>query len=220
VNTRRPVETALEHMLAMLNLCKNDNLGIRDMVPALFLRLGRDQEWYDFCKWWATTGNKGCNLTTVPYLDIKNADVFEPVDVFITEYPELSHLLAIMLKIRLLIDLRALKRAKQEVLDGFRKTNVSSIVASDKDILGPDQGPRIKILNTQTKKLFEAVKNANKYFWPAMLDLKQVLTVIPASFSPGEPSEVQYVLPSCYYAWGETPGAFAIVQKLSVWMDD
>lgn len=74
-------------------------MGVRDVAPALDLRLGKDQECYDFCKWWATTGQEGNydsgNLDN-PYLDVKNADVFEPLpENLVGKWPSLSHSVAI-----------------------------------------------------------------------------------------------------------------------------
>ncbi|KAF4997648.1 hypothetical protein FGRMN_3680 [Fusarium graminum] len=37
------VEVALQHSLDMIRLCRADNLGVRSLIPALNLRLGRDQ---------------------------------------------------------------------------------------------------------------------------------------------------------------------------------
>ena len=53
VQTFDAVDQAHSHLMHMLRLCRGDNMGVRDLVPALFLRLGRDQECYDFLKWWA-----------------------------------------------------------------------------------------------------------------------------------------------------------------------
>ena len=57
-HTYAAVSAALDHLLDMLRLCRGDNMGVRDSVPALYLRLGREQECYDFIKWWATMGEQ------------------------------------------------------------------------------------------------------------------------------------------------------------------
>ena len=62
-------EAALSHLLDMLRLCRGDNMGVRDVVPGLFLQLGRDQEYYHFLKWWAATGQ---------YVDYDWGDMDEP----------------------------------------------------------------------------------------------------------------------------------------------
>ena len=46
------VKAARDHLLDMLHLCRGHNMGLRDVVPAVYLRPGRDQECCDFCKWW------------------------------------------------------------------------------------------------------------------------------------------------------------------------
>ena len=226
-NTRQAVETALDHMLDMLRLCRSDNMGLRDIVPALFLRLSRDQECYDFCKWWETTGSEGSydfGDTSLAYLDIKNADVFEPVDPFINRYSSLSQTIAIMLlKIRLLIDLQTLERAKQqagpyvpkEILDIIRKHAVGSVIAGNLEILDRDQTPYIKVLEAQVIQLFETINKANKYFWPAMLEPGENLTARPQSYSPGDRREMQLKLQHWYNAWVETPGAIGVIEELS-----
>lgn len=82
VKTYASVKAAHDHIMDMLRLCRSDNMGVREQVPWLKLRLGRDQECYDFCVWWATTGQErdyDWGNMDLPYLDIKNADILEPV---------------------------------------------------------------------------------------------------------------------------------------------
>lgn len=54
LGTLDSVREALEHMQDMLRLCRSDNMGLRDIVPTMMLRLDLDQECYDFVKWRAT----------------------------------------------------------------------------------------------------------------------------------------------------------------------
>ena len=42
VKTYAAVEAAHGYCMDMLRLCSSDNMGIRDMIPALKLRLGKD----------------------------------------------------------------------------------------------------------------------------------------------------------------------------------
>ena len=51
INSVQAVTSALDHLLDMLQLCRGDNLSVRTVVPSLYIRLGRDQEAYDFCTW-------------------------------------------------------------------------------------------------------------------------------------------------------------------------
>lgn len=49
------VQMALDHLLDMMRLCRGDNMGVRQLIPALYIRLGRDRDAYDFMKWYVTT---------------------------------------------------------------------------------------------------------------------------------------------------------------------
>ena len=113
IDTVVAVEKALQHYTDMLRLCRSDNLGVRDIIPGLLLRLGREQECYNFLKWWATVDDKDhynrrydWGDVALPYLDIRDADVFEPVDMFCSGSASLCHLAMLtLLKLRLRLDL-------------------------------------------------------------------------------------------------------------------
>lgn len=89
------IDATLDHLLDMLRLCRSDNMGVRDLVPAMFLRLGKEQRCYDFCVWYATTGTESnCDLGNMdlPFLNVKNAEVFEPDSgKLVRKYRHLSH---------------------------------------------------------------------------------------------------------------------------------
>ena len=228
INTYAAVEAAQGHIMDMLRLCRGDNMGVRDLVPALDLRLGKDQECYDFCKWWATTGKEGNydwgNLDN-PYLDVKNADVFEPLpESLIGKWPSLSHSVGVtLLKIRLLMDLRALQNSSvignkvpQEILDSVRGQLVSgSIIADNKSIINAkDHAPLIESMEVQVQDLYTAVKTSNKYFWPALLKPGKHLTTRPGAYSHGSVAQMQLILQYSYAAWVETPRAVDVIREL------
>ena len=56
INTTEAVQEGHSNVMDMLRLCRSDDIGVRDLVPALFLRLKRDQECYDYVKWYNTSG--------------------------------------------------------------------------------------------------------------------------------------------------------------------
>ena len=163
--------------------------------------------------------------TSLPYLNIKNADVFESVGQFVGRFPDLSHLAALsLLKIRLLIDLQSLQRARQEIgqkvpqeiLDAVQQQVVSSIVSNSPHILERhDHTGQIEELKEQIWKCFNAVKEHNRYFWPALLNPGVHLTTRPDFYSAGTVEEMQLMLQYCYDAWAETPGAFSVIEELS-----
>jgi len=83
--------------------------------------LGRDQACYDFVKWWTKNGEDhdyDFGDTSLPYLDVVNANVFEPVTYLCDAWPNLSHLTVItLLKIKLLLDLKSLPRRESSRRD-------------------------------------------------------------------------------------------------------
>ncbi|KAH8587615.1 hypothetical protein B0O99DRAFT_694277 [Bisporella sp. PMI_857] len=205
VKTLYAVKSALDHIMDMLRLCRGDNMGIRDLAPPLFLRLGKDQECYDFVKWWATTGqesNYDWGNMDNPYLDVKDADVFEPVDEFTSKWAALKF--SVVGEV-----------VPQEILDNIRSQPVSTIIAGNKDIMSSkDQGPLIKKVEEQVKELYKAVNKSNKYFWPALLNPGAHLKSRPQMYSHGTPEQMQLNLQYCYDSWAETPGAIDMIKDL------
>ena len=228
VKTYAAIEAAHDHCMDILRLCSSDNMGIRDKVPTLKLRLGKDQECYEFCKWWATTNGEGhCDWGNMsnPYLEVKDADPFEsPQKIFIKKFGDLNHCVAItLLKIKLLMDVRELqnasvigKKVPQEILDGVQSQLVSgSVVAQNKDVMNAqDRTTLIVNLEGQVEELHEAVDHINEYFWQALLDPEEHLNAEPEAFSHGSFEEMEIVLQQNYDAWMETPGAVDMIRQL------
>jgi hypothetical protein len=226
VKTPDAVAAAFQHLMDMLRLCRGDNMGVRDLVPALFLRLGKDQECYDFVKWYATAGQDphyDWGDMSLPFLDVKDADVFEPVDVFTRRHLALSYTVSVtLLKVRLLLDVRDLHKSTvtgeklpQEALDNTPGQLVSTILAKNKDIMeSKDQSALIEKLESQVMKLYTAVKRESQYFWSALLQPGAHLTARPFSYSYGSLEQMQLVLQYNYDSWVETPGAIDVVRDL------
>lgn len=222
VKTYAAVEAAHGHCIDMLRLCRSDYMGVRDKVPALKLRLGRDQECYDFCKWWAITENEDnydWKKMSDTDFDVKNADVFEgPQKLFIKKSGGLNHLVAItLLKIKLLITVRALQNSSvigeklpQEILDSVRDQIVSgSALAGNKTIVyAQDQTIPIMDLEIQVDDLYEAVERINEHFWRALLNPNE--RTVSRSF------EKQTALQQNCDAWIETPGAIDMIRELTL----
>ena len=155
---------------------------------------------------------------------MKDADVFESVEVFIREYADLSHAIAMtLLKIRLLADLRALQasvpvgeKVPQEILDSIREQLVSPIVGRNTKLQqavreGKSLTPYIKKIDSQIDELFRAIQSGNKHFWPTLLDPGTNLSARPDHYSSGTPQEMQLALRYNYQAWVETPGAVEVI---------
>ena len=228
IKTYAAVKAAHEHLMEMLRLCRSDNMGVRDLVPALFLRLGNDQGCYDFCVWYATTGQEGdydWGDMDLGFLDVKDANVFESVPENLSgRLFDLSHGVAItLLKIKLLMDVRTLRdssmigeKVPQEIIDSIRTQLVTgTVIARHVKVTDIDsQNTMIEILEGQVKELYTAVDARNTFFWPSLLRPGGNLTARPEAFSHGSRSEMQLVLQYNYDAWSETPGAIDMIGDL------
>jgi hypothetical protein len=217
INTTQAVETALEHCMDMLRLNHSDNQGIRTIIPALYLRLGRDQECYDFLKWWLVHGFSDDYEWGDRRATIKDQDAFEPVIDFLKGFLPLEHLVSLaLLKIRMLIDMRAFQKRSKEPEPRTPVQCVSSIVA--KDYVKYESGPS-HVMSDWLRKLvvnlYVAVHCANPHFWPALLNPGNNLTVQPDGYMMGTKEEMQTTLRKCYNSWAETSGAFAVVEEMS-----
>ncbi|KAL8718960.1 MAG: hypothetical protein Q9225_003972 [Loekoesia sp. 1 TL-2023] len=219
------VRVAAEHIRDMLRLCRSDNMGFRDLLPALYLRLGRDQEAYDFVKWWATIGRESDYDwldTALPYLDVVNANAFESPHYLYRKYASLTDLLCVvLLKIKLLLDLEALQNSAflggklpHELVDRTKNFIPSSEIISQKvEIMySTDNTDKIRSMSGQVDVLFDAVTKANAHFWPALTNPGPHLKARPEAYSRGSIQEMQLKLQYWFDPWNETPGAIDIIK--------
>jgi hypothetical protein len=215
INTVQAVATALDHSIDMLRLNRNDNQNMKSIVPPLYLRLKRDQECYDFLKWWGTVGQ---NLDySGPQFNLKDQDPLEPVIDFLKAFLPLSHLVSLaLLKTRMLIDIRDIQ-TRSQTSDSQRPQRFTSSITIDK--LEAFKSGRPEVLCDWLKRLvmnlYIAICCANEHFWPALLDPGNNLTLRPNGYMKGTPEEMQVTLQQCYNAWSETPGAIAIIEEMS-----
>ena len=180
------VQAMYDHAMAMLHLSYSDNMGVRDVVPGLMLRLGYDQECYDFVKWWVTTGAhgpSGYEDDAKRFLDIHGANVFESNDWLMTRgFLSASHLMAIiLLKIRFALDMRRLRdtaetvkaRLPVEIVDHIRAyVPLSPTVAQDRSFTQarPEHlKDRLRDVETDIQALCVVVTSANRYLWSEFL---------------------------------------------------
>lgn len=203
VQTPDAVQAALDHLMKMFRIRRNDNMGIQSLIPAVMLRLGKDQECYDFVKWHHTCDPDGTydwSDPDLPYLDVKDADVIEPCDVFISGSRDLGQLAALtLLKFRLLLDLQYLEDKPGTV----PMKTLSSVTLTRLDIilLCQHYTPRIRELKRQLLELYNCVNESNRFFWPMLADTSNHF---------GNGLIVQYASA----AWVETPGAIDFIRAL------
>jgi hypothetical protein len=113
VKNRTAVQTTLDHLLDMLRLNRKDNMGVRDLIPALYIRLDQDQERYDFLKWWLTYPNSLDDWdedADEPFLNIKNANALENPAGFGRVHHSLAHYAMLyLLKLRMVLNIVAIE---------------------------------------------------------------------------------------------------------------
>jgi hypothetical protein len=230
------VKTALDHTMEILRLCRSDNMGVRNLAPHMMLRLGRDQDCYDFVKWWENCDPNGTydwGDLTLPYLDEKNADVYESVDYLCGKYTHVSHLIAVaLLKIRLLKSLEnyqasaiiheikldpkhtnGKEQLPSEIVNQIRAEVLGGVMIGS--LKGREPAGMIEELKAQILQLYKAVHKTNKHFWLALLKPRNHLKATPEAYSDGGVEEMQVNLRHSYDAWAETSGAIAFIEGLS-----
>lgn len=198
----------------------------------LMTRLDEDQEAYTFLKSWvlyveARPGNK-----KPPVSHAKDADVFEPVDLFLGicdarrgKSEALGFLVTLTsIKIKLLLDLRAVDVAirslgpqfSQDVLDLIlERVPQSPAVATNRAIMnGQGLSAEISKLEAQVDALYNKVHETNAFFWPMMAyKTRDDIMVGRAEPACGSVEEAQLLFLGQDYSWGEIPGARDLIKK-------
>lgn len=224
---RVAVQTAIDHFMDMLRLNRSDSMGLRNQVPALMLRLGRDQDAYDFVKWWAMCdpndphGDYDWSDMELPHLDTRDADALEEPEWWTCDFLNLSHASTVVLiKLRILFKLRNLQNTARalygsilprEIVDQVRwELFGESILAGRPALASSDTATlaaMIEKLKKQILTLYSAVRDANISFWQALILMQDEDVKVRDDCSPESPKEADMVALHNYPAWKETPGA-------------
>ncbi|EEU38297.1 uncharacterized protein NECHADRAFT_77121 [Fusarium vanettenii 77-13-4] len=226
LSTLDGVHEALEHMRDMLRLNRSDNIGLRDLVPAMMLRLDLDQECYDFVKWWATCDSHedyDWEDMTLPHLDIHGADVFEYPD-FLERHPALNHIIAILLlKLKLLVDIRNLKMTRKilalrRVPHDLWQSIELSVIRSPLSLKLQRDSPEA-LIQTEANLLFQTrqrgyiLPEANYSFMYYFFDPDEALCARPEGYSRGSWEEMALAMQYSYAAWWETEGIMDLLNE-------
>jgi hypothetical protein len=159
-----------------------------------------------------------------PYLDIKNADIFEPVE-YLRRTNSTSHMVAAaLLKLKLFLDLRSLDlsipaigvRVPPEILDNIRRqTLLSPVLAGKKDVMYKDRNSElIEKVVVQLEVLFHAAHLVNSHMWPVLFNPGDHLTARLRNYGIGTIEEVQVWLKWSYDAWIETPWGIEVAKRM------
>jgi len=213
VNNKPAVEAALEHGLDMLRLNHDDNQGLRCIIPALYLRLGRDQDCYDHLVWWLLYG-RGDNQLHWGHPDaiVKDYNALEPVADFLKGIPDLSQLVALALvKIRMLIDVRKFQSSTQP-----RTVEcISDIIAKDREIYERGAAEKTSAwLRSLVVDMYVGVWCHDKEFWGAMLTPEEYMAVGHFQYKSVKHGQLAVTIQECYNSWAETPGALAVLEEM------
>ncbi|KAK7222911.1 hypothetical protein V2G26_010914 [Clonostachys chloroleuca] len=223
VRTGEAVEIALDHSLDLLRLCRGDNLGVRSHVPALYLRLGRDQDAYDFIKWYADRGDSNYNWRdmSLPYLDMHGEDTFEAVNEK-PHHADLSFLIALtLIKTRLMKDLESLQVLLQNNpnatgearYDHLQEEAMSDVLLKRPDVVAQDNYEEtIAELRRQVLQLYRLVKGKNPHFWPGIMNPVLFAYSMPGIYTPGSREEAVLVFRNSWYSWSETEPAIQFIR--------
>jgi ribonuclease HI len=152
----------------------------------------------------------------LPYLDIRDANAFEPVDMFCSGSASLCHLAMLtLLKLRLRLDL--------ETYDSEFGFGVGDLIESDRPVgklvrskiqtLGmQDITTTIEALTDQYHTLCRAVNDANPYFWDALVDEADDIPSSPSYYTPHSIEEAHMALSQCKRAWQESEDAIVMIE--------
>ncbi|KAG6361165.1 hypothetical protein INS49_009389 [Diaporthe citri] len=223
---------SLVHLMHMLDLCQSDNLGMRWVAPALYLRLGWDQQCYDFLKWCATKGERiryyRWDEKDEPPLRFDGADVLEsPEGMWTGPLIQLGHAACVMLiKVRVVLDLQHMLNATRalegvmprEIIDEIRGSSlVSSVVALRKDIIRASTertAELLRLVKHQVTVLFRTIAIYNRAFWPALVDSDSRPERRADAYPPGSAEEAAVAVMHNREAWMETPGSIEVIKSL------
>ena len=223
LGTLSSVTEALKHMRDMLRLCRGDNMGLRGLIPAVMLRLDRDQECYDFVKWWSTCDGFEWDNMDAPYLDTRNADVFEDPGFLITRFPALNNVVAILLlKLKLLVDIRNIRVARKILAQRSVPLDICRLIEPNlvrsplsKGFLkeSPEGLDQLELrLLKHSRELGTALTNANQHFIYNLFEPDEALSGIPEAYSPGSWEEMALAMRYCYAAFWETAGVLPLLR--------
>jgi hypothetical protein len=210
------VKEALSHLMDMMRLCRSDNMGIRKIIPFLMLQLDQDQECYDFIKWYETTGadsHYDWGDMDLPFLDVKNADVYEDPSYITGKYGDPYDIAALMLlNVKLLqdnINIRLARKvfvATTKQLPQELRDSIEIIVVRSPLSTRLHKQNSIKLVARELKLvrhiniLGARLKEANESVIFGLLRPDKWLGRPPEVYSPGSPQEMQLVLDYGYQA--------------------
>jgi hypothetical protein len=209
----------LDQFLCVLYFDRSDALGVRYRIPSLMIRLGQDQDCYDFIRWWEATPEAAGNPKTRFQL-VKRGDLMEK-PTFIRQFPFL--VACLLLKVKILQDIVYLKISRKVL---SKRMPAELCIQISKGVIQSPASARFVGLATEALTIREgetllhchqiaaAIVRADREFLPKLLDCSEaVLSFRPVERSVAAHKGSATVMRDAYPAWQETPGAFDLMRK-------
>lgn len=212
------IEITLAHRLELLRLSESDNLGIRSFVAYNLLALNRDDDCYDFIKYWAIKdGSSDSDLHRnstpgqwlYPRGGNKHEDIFDVCDLS-EQFFKLEFLAALLIiKLRIL----AAHKARIETFDHFAKTSFGKALGEitvhvrNAIVGGADVEGRYQQQEDIVSRYWGIMQRNNKTLLPSIINPGPLKSQPPPEYiSPGTPSEAWEVLNHCNRHFVRIPG--------------
>ena len=224
------MQSALDHLLYILRLSRKDNMGVRDLIPGLYIRLDQDQECYDFLKWWLTYPNKLDDLEDddEPFLSIKNADALENPAGFGKVHHSLAHYgMLYLLKLRMVLNIVAIElvikhtEAKcppsllENVLSHITSNTLKNNAAVWQDIKdGEHLEPHKNQVLAQVAALRRTIDDYNSAYLLGIVEPDSHYNARPPMYAARDISGMQTAVAQTYDAWLETQGSLAFLDQM------
>ena len=210
---------------------KSDNQGIRYKVPFLLLSLNRDEDTYNFIKWWVTTDSEDNNDTDddeplAPpegeWLYLKGQDISEDLLKIVKDVDGLPFLAALVLiKARIILTYEIAEKefhTFQEVLKtgssiGQKLHRNVPAMTKIKRFLGCND-VSLREQKQQLEKYLNFIQRSNPYFLKAVVNPGLVMNMEPPQYTQrGTLSEVYGVVDDCKRLFVRSKIAMAAIIK-------
>ena len=228
------VNLTLRHVIEQLRLSSGTIWSARFRAPNLYLSLGRDQEAYDFVRWWAVEGTSwesNPSYPSTPFLTPRDEDVLEPLpETWVEMEGEQFHLAlaGLLIKVRVLLDLQTIQSARRAfagvlpkwAVDLICRKQVGAMVASREDILQDnisDISVLIATIKGQIRQMYRSTGKYNPSFWDAFFQVAgyKAKYKIGTADSGVEFHAFRAIIWS-RTAWHRTPGAVDVMWRLQM----
>lgn len=240
LDTKAAQKQALQLGQQTLHMSRYDQYRVQSYMPSMFLRLGENQECYDFVKWWYYAAQDCSNDFTPasPFLTMHGEDVFEPVFYGRLQHevirPDWNGILAVtLIKVRLLLDLYLINAAltdcsladlDYELRDGFssnidifgairlrvHRAKIEDQLITEKEVVMVMADQLV----SQIVELYFKVKKDNEHFWCKMME--HPLNGDEKNFLSIDPDPCPCQECGWVADWVETPGAIDLILEVAM----